>query len=61
MDKKNLIKVINGMPDNFDLEVLIEKLVFVGKIEKGLEQLICGNTIAHDQVKQKVKLFSNSI
>ena len=60
MNKEKLIKVINNMPDNFDLDVLIEKLIFVDKVEKGIVQLAFSNTIAQEQVKQKVKLFSSS-
>ena len=61
MNKERLIAIINNLPDNFELEVLIEKLIFIDKTEKGLEQLNSGNTLTHEQVKQKIKLFSNSI
>ena len=55
MNKETLIATINDMPQNFDLDVLMEKLIFIEKVEKGLEQLNAGNTLTHDQVKQKVK------
>ncbi len=35
----------------------LEKIVFIDKVEKGLEQLNTGNTISHTQVKEDVKHF----
>jgi hypothetical protein len=58
MNKEKLIATINEMPQDFDMEVLMEKLIFIEKVEKGLEQLDAGNTITHEQVKQRVKEWS---
>ncbi|MDB5007950.1 MAG: hypothetical protein JWP45_2343 [Mucilaginibacter sp.] len=58
MNKEKLIATINDMPQDFDLEVLMEKLVFIEKVEKGIEQLNSGNTLTHEQVKQRVKQWS---
>jgi len=54
MKKTNVIDVINEMPKEFDLEVLIEKLVFIEKIEEGLKQAEMGNTVSHENVKESV-------
>ncbi len=43
------------MPQDFDLEMLMERLIFIEKVEKGLEQLNSGNTITHTQVKERIK------
>jgi hypothetical protein len=58
MNKEKVIATINEMPQDFDLEILMEKLIFIEKVEKGLEQLESGNTITHEQVKQRVKEWS---
>lgn len=58
MNKEKAIATINEMPQNFELDVLLEKLVFIEKVEKGLEQLKANNTISHDEVKQRVKGWS---
>jgi predicted transcriptional regulator len=58
MNKEKLIATINDMPQDLDLEVLMERLVFIEKVEKGLEQLNSGNTITHEQVKQRIKEWS---
>jgi hypothetical protein len=58
MNKEKLIATISDMPQDFDLEILMEKLIFIEKVEKGLEQLESGNTLTHEQVKQRVKEWS---
>ena len=58
MNKEKVIATINDMPQDFELEVLMEKLIFIEKVEKGLEQLNSGNTLTHNQVKQRVKEWS---
>jgi len=58
MNKEKLLTTINDMPSEFDLEVLMERLVFIEKVEKGLEQLNTGNTLTHEQVKLRVKEWS---
>ena len=55
MNKEKLIATISDMPQDFELETLMEKLIFIEKVEKGLEQLNSGNTTTHEQVRQKVK------
>jgi predicted transcriptional regulator len=59
MNKEKAITAISDMPQNFDLEVLMERLIFIEKVEKGLEQLNSGNTLTHEQVKQRVKQWQN--
>jgi hypothetical protein len=58
MNREKLIATIGDMPMDFDMEVLMERLIFVEKVEKGREQLKSGNTLTHEQVKQRVKQWS---
>jgi hypothetical protein len=58
MNKERLMATISDMPQDFELEVLMEKLIFIEKVEKGLEQLKPGNTLTHEQVKLRVKEWS---
>ena len=39
----------------FDLEELMEKLIFVEKVEQGLKYIEEGKTVDHAQVKEMVK------
>lgn len=38
MTKATAIDTINNLPDKFDVEELIEKLIFIEQVEEGLEQ-----------------------
>lgn len=55
MNKDKLIATISDMPQDFELETLMEKLIFIEKVEKGLEQLNSGNTISHEEVRKRIK------
>ena len=55
MIKEKVLEVTKELPNEFDLDDLIEKLIFIDKVEKGLIQLDEGKTLPHDEVKNKVK------
>jgi hypothetical protein len=55
MKRDKALETIKEFPQEFDLEELIERLVFVEKVEKGLQQLDNGKTIPHGQVKDMTK------
>ena len=38
LTKDNVIKTISTFPENFTLDELIDKLIFMDKVERGLEQ-----------------------
>ena len=50
MKKESVIEAMKELPQDFELENLLEKLVFMEKVENGLLQLEQGNTIPHDEV-----------
>lgn len=54
MTKDKVIETIKGLPEQFDLDVLMERLIFVEKVEKGLEQLKNGEFVKHDEVKEMI-------
>jgi len=51
MEKKKALEAIQELPESFDLEVLIERLIFIEKVEKGLDQVKDGKVISHEQLK----------
>lgn len=55
MEKKKVLETIQEMPENFDLEILIERLIFIEKVEKGLSQIKEGKVISHEQLKSLSK------
>ena len=55
MNKEKVLETVNDLPQNFELDVLLERLVFIEIVEKGLDQLGNGKTISHEDLKQRVK------
>ena len=55
MKREKVMDTVKEFPKEFELEDLIEKLVFVEKVEKGLTQLKKGKTIPHEKVKEIAK------
>ena len=54
MKREKVIKALKELPKEFELDVLLEKLVFVEKVNEGLSQIKKGKTITHDKVKETV-------
>lgn len=52
--KQDVIRFINGLPENVTLEDILEELQVRAKIEKGLQDLNTGKTVSHDEVKEKL-------
>lgn len=55
MKRDKAIDTINNFPQEFELEELLEELIFTEKVEKGLRQLDEGKTISHEKVKEITK------
>lgn len=55
MRRDKAIEAINKLPNEFDLDELIERLIFIEKVEKGIDQLKNGKTKTHQEVKELVK------
>jgi hypothetical protein len=55
MKKEKAIETVNKFPQEFELEELIERLVFAEKVDKGLQQLNEEKTIPHQLVKEIAK------
>jgi hypothetical protein len=55
MRRDKAIETMKEFPKEFELEELIERLVFVEKVEKGLQQVEQGKTVSHEKVKKMTK------
>jgi predicted transcriptional regulator len=53
MKKNTLIETLDSFGDEFDTEKLIEKLLFVEKVERGLKDVEEGKVINYKEAKQK--------
>ncbi len=45
---------LNELPQKFDLDEFLERLIVIQKIDEGLEDEKNGKTISHDKVKKMV-------
>ena len=55
MKRDKALDTVKELPKEFELDDLIEKLVFVEKVEKGLKQLNDGKTASNEKVKKMAK------
>lgn len=55
MTREIAINTINDLPKEFNLYVLLERLIFIEKIEAGLQQVVEGKTKSHNEIKNIVK------
>lgn len=55
LTKKKLLSAIKDMPDNFTIEELLDHVLFVHKVETGLDQSNSGKVHSTAQAKLKLK------
>lgn len=55
MTKDKVIEAVKELPQEFDLDELIERLIFIDKVEKGFQQLDKGETKTHEEAKRTIK------
>jgi predicted transcriptional regulator len=54
--RDRIIESLRQMPADATLDDVIERLVFLAKIEAGLSELDAGKGIPHEEVKQRLGL-----
>lgn len=52
--KERMLQTVNALPDNASIEDAMERLFFLGKIEKGRQQADAGQTIPHMMVRERM-------
>lgn len=55
MTKQAVLEAIRTLPEKFDLDALVERLIFIEKVEEGLAQLDRGESKTQEEVEQLVK------
>ena len=53
--KQKVMKAVRSLPKNASYEDAMERLFFLAKIEKGLQQAETGQTVSHEKIKQKMR------
>ena len=54
LTKTSVIMTISTFPDNFTLDELIDKLIFMDKVERGLEQSLANNVLSEEEAKKRL-------
>lgn len=52
MNKRTVQQTIEQLPEEFTLDELLEKLIFINKIERGLKDSQSGRVTSHEEVKK---------
>ena len=60
MKREKAIEVIEQMPSNFEVEQLIETLIFMEKVEAGLVDVEKGNVVSHEEVQKQSSTWKKS-
>jgi hypothetical protein len=53
--KAKIVRAVEDLPENATIEDAIERLMFLHKIEIGLEQVREGKTVVLDEVEARVR------
>ncbi len=53
--KEKVIQAVQGLPADASYEDVMDRVLFLAKVERGLAQADAGQTIPHEEVKQKMK------
>jgi hypothetical protein len=59
LTKDKVNKTINTLPDSFTIDELIDRLIFMEKVEVGYEQSESGKVISNEDVKMIIEKWSN--
>lgn len=59
LTKSKVKKTIDSLPDSFTLDELIERLIFIEKVEEGIEQSKQGRVISNEDVQSMIDKWSS--
>jgi hypothetical protein len=54
LSKQKVIKTVSELPDNFSLDELIDKLIFIDKVQKGLDDSLAEKVYSKDDAAKKL-------
>jgi predicted transcriptional regulator len=54
MQKSTIINTLNELPNKFNLDEFLERLIVIEKIDEGIEEAKSGKTISHAKVKKMI-------
>ena len=52
--KEQIVQAVKELPDDASFEDAMERLLFLAKIQRGVEQAEAGQTLSHADVKERM-------
>ncbi|MEJ2744837.1 MAG: hypothetical protein P8123_03995 [bacterium] len=59
--KEKMLKAVSDLPDNASIEDAMERLLFLAKVERGLQEADSGQTLSHAQVKERIEIHQRAV
>ena len=53
-EKQRVLEAVEDLPDNATVEDVIERLCFIAKVKKGIDELDAGQRVPHEDVKRRI-------
>ena len=58
LTRNKVIQSVNNLPESFTIDELIDRLIFIEKVEQGMKQAEEGNVVSNDDVKKIIEKWS---
>jgi predicted transcriptional regulator len=58
MNKETILAAFSDMPAQVTLDEVVERLIFIEKVEKGLRQSEAGQTVSQEEIKKLANSWS---
>jgi len=55
LDKEQVLITLNELPDKFSIDELMERLIFIQKVETGLAQSKSNQVLSSEIIQEKLK------
>lgn len=59
LTKSKVKKTIESLPDSFTIDELIDQLIFIEKVEEGIQQSKEGKVVSNEDIKNLIDKWSN--
>jgi hypothetical protein len=53
--KEQVMKAVAELPDDADMDDIIERLLFLEKLERAIKQADAGSKVAHEEFKERFR------
>jgi hypothetical protein len=54
LTKDKVLKTISELPDHFSLDELIDRLIFIEKVQKGMEESLADKVYSKDEASKRL-------